>query len=288
MKCMIGCGMLAGFRGGTEHCNLSPEHVTMGMYPQNCESPELAGLPFIEIETFANFKTDKLTITSGYVKEMGGCLRFTINREDDGCFGACMERYMAKLAPGQRRFYCYPVLPTSKRLTDGSEGQFFYKNKPLGVNTVRKLMKQGAKRLGITVNFMPHSLRALCITKLVNDKAVSQAETMKVARHNSVAASVTYQEVDAVSERNRLLALGVKIPILPKKSNEEEEEKKKPASSSSTHTISSFQEENEDDSMEFVYELSSCEEEEEEEEEEKVVLQGRGKKKSSPQEPQKG
>jgi hypothetical protein len=251
--------MYAGFRGGTEHCNLSPEHIRTGMYPHNCESPELAGLPFIEIETFTNFKTEKLTITSGYSKEMGGLLRFTINREDKGCFGACMERFMAKLAPGQKRFYCYPLPPSSERgPADARDGiLYFYKNKPLGVNTIRRLMKRAAKRLGISENFMPHSLRALCITKLVNNKAVSQAETMKVARHNSVAASVTYQEVDAVSEHNRLLALGVKLP--PK-----EEEEKKPASVVDPACTTLFQEEEESSS---------------EEEEEKVVLQGRSSKK---------
>lgn len=276
MKCMIGCGKFAGFRGGTEHCNLSPVHVAVGMYPHNCECQELAGLHYIEIETFCNHKTNKLTITTGYVKEMAGRLRFTINRQDKGCFGACMERFMAKLAPGQTRFYCYPIPPTNKTAAGAFEGQIFYRNKPLGVNTVRRLMKEGAKKLGIKANFLPHSLRALCITKLVNNKAVSTAEMMKVARHNSVAASVTYQEVDAVSEHNRMLALGVPLPLLK---NQEDEEKKPSVCdrevledcSASTHTTS-FQDDDDDGSMEFVYEESSCEEEEEEE---KVVLQGR-------------
>lgn len=183
---------------------------------------------------------------------------------------------MAKLAPGQTRFYCYPIPPTRKTAAGGFEGQIFYRNKPLGVNTVRRLMKEGAKKLGIKANFLPHSLRSLCITTLVNNKAVSTAEMMKVARHNSVAASVTYQEVDGQSEYNRMLALGVPLP--PQK----KEEEKKPSvcdkvvleDSSATHTTSFQKEDDDDGSMEFAYQESTCEEEEEEEEE-KIVLQGR-------------
>jgi hypothetical protein len=59
---------------------------------------------------------------------------------------------------------------------------------------------------------LPPSLRALCITRLVNDSAVSLSETMEVARHSSVAASKDYMVVDWVSAFNCMKALGMFVP----------------------------------------------------------------------------
>ena len=82
------------------------------------------------------------------------------------------------------------------------------------MNKIRSLMQDGARILGLPVTFKPHSLRALCITRLANDSSVSLAETMSVARHSSVSASKTYQTLDGHSEHNRLRALGVPVEKL--------------------------------------------------------------------------
>jgi hypothetical protein len=52
-----------------------------------------------------------------------------------------------------------------------------------------------------------HSLRSLFITKMVNDKRVSNEESMKAARHSSVDAHLGYQELGKVSEGNRIQCL---------------------------------------------------------------------------------
>ena len=91
---------------------------------------------------------------------------------------------------------------------------FFYGKRPLGVNKIRSLMQEGARILGLPTTFKPHSLRALCITRLSNDESVSLAETMSIARHSSVSASKTYQTLNGHSEHNRLRALGVPVEKL--------------------------------------------------------------------------
>ena len=60
---------------------------------------------------------------------------------------------------------------------------------------------------------MPRSLRALGISELVNDKSMSQAKTMKVACHNSVAASAMYQEVDEMSNTQQVACNWCQSPI---------------------------------------------------------------------------
>ena len=73
---------------------------------------------------------------------------------------------------------------------NGSDGismsNIFHPRKPLGMNKIQELFMEGAEILGLPEKFLPHSLRALCITRLVNNGVVSLAETMEVARHSIV------------------------------------------------------------------------------------------------------
>ena len=112
----------------------------------------------------------------------------------------------------------------NKMAMQGYTNVRYYKSKPLGRNSITELFKEGAMILGLSdpENFRPQSLRGACITRMVNAENVSMAETMRYARHRSVAASKTYQRTDGVSESNRLQAIGVKIPTrrsdeIPKK-----------------------------------------------------------------------
>ena len=85
----------------------------------------------------------------------------------------------------------------------------FYGNKSLGRKSIALLFKEGAKILGLSSTFHPHSLCGACITQLVNNSNVSLSKTMAVARHTSVATSRTHQCVDGISEGNHLKALGL-------------------------------------------------------------------------------
>jgi hypothetical protein len=215
MKILFGCGIYAAFRGSSEHVNFSPSHVSFGIYPMSYEVPELRGVRYVSIDAFGQDKSHKITVNSNYSRETSATLSFPINENDPNCFGASLRRYIAKLSPGQKRMYCYWSTDDSA-IYDRSDGKIlkniFHARKPLGMNKIRELFTEGAAILGLPSNFLPHSLRALCITRLVNDSAVSLSETMEVARHSSVAASKDYMVVDGVSAFNRMKALGAFTP----------------------------------------------------------------------------
>jgi hypothetical protein len=231
MKVMFGCGIYAAFRGSTEHVLFSPLHISIGTYPHNFESKHLAGLQYVAIDTFQADKSNKITVNINYARDTSQVLRFPIIHDDPNDFGAAVYRLYKKMSPGQIRMYCYPVtdkMKANKRIKLGEKDIFFYGKRPLGVNKIRSLLQDGARLLGLPLSFKPHSLRALCITRLANDSSVSLAETMSVARHSSVSASKEYQALDGHSEHNRLRALGVPVEKLPVTSSKLPPEDTKP------------------------------------------------------------
>ena len=219
MKILFGCGLYAAFRGSQEHTQLSRSQLSFGTYPSNFETEELRGKKYVSIANMTNDKTHNLSVSNSYVRSMESHLRFPIEPCDPSSFGAALERLVAKMGPGQLRLYCKEASPSYKRkmALDGFPGAQMYPNKPLGRSTISKLFSEGALVLGLPSNFLPHSLRGACITKMVNDQSVSIAETMAVARHSSVAASRTYQRTDGISEGNRLRALGILGDNVPSK-----------------------------------------------------------------------
>ena len=80
-------------------------------------------------------------------------------------------------------------------------------HEPLGKNTITKLIKAGAKRLGFDV--AGHAFRRLFITSLVNAAGVSTEEALAASRHNSVAAQRPYQQRGSASEMAKFRALGL-------------------------------------------------------------------------------
>ena len=214
MKVLFGCGIYAAFRGCSEHVLFSPTTITRGVYPNNYECQELAGIHYVEISIFVNDKSHKLSVHQGYSRSTGNSQRFPIDDHCDSNFGAALWRLKEKMAPGQTRMYCYPIVLTGAKREDRhfDDIPIYNLNKPIGENKLRSMFKEGAKKLGLPETFKAHSLRALCITNLVNDGGVSIAETMAVARHSSVSASATYQCTNGFSEKNRMKALGLTIP----------------------------------------------------------------------------
>ena len=130
-------------------------------------------------------------------------------------FGGSLKRYMAKLAPGQIRFYC-KIISEKLRQVDQSDGstQLFYGNCPMGKEYIKILFKDGADILGLknAKDFAAHCLRADFITNLGNGNGVGDEERMVSSRHNSVGASAIYQERDSKSECNKFTALGIELP----------------------------------------------------------------------------
>ena len=86
------------------------------------------------------------------------------------------------MAPGQQRFVCKPASEKQKQeyRSCGFANAAFSAKQPLGKNTIRELLKEAAKRVGIErwKDFRPHELRSAFISRLANDCGVSMTETM--------------------------------------------------------------------------------------------------------------
>ena len=93
----------------------------------------------------------------------------------------------------------------------GNEIHEFMANVPLGKTKIKELFDEGAKLLGLNSadEFYPHSLRAMFITELANNPSVSTLEAQVSARHNNSSSTANYMTRDAVSETNKMAALGM-------------------------------------------------------------------------------
>lgn len=78
--------------------------------------------------------------------------------------------------------FCRPA--TEKQLQHfksiGWNNARFSPNQPLGPNTIRELIKEGAERLGVENwrSFRPHELRGAFLSRLANDDGVNTNETL--------------------------------------------------------------------------------------------------------------
>ena len=228
LKVMFGCGLYAGFRGSTEHAYFTTEMVSQGHYPQNFEDKTLAGKPFVAISNFQD-KSNKLSVHNSYLRDTANILRFKVNFECPNDFGASLVRLMDKHSPGQKRMYCF-LASEAKKATfcrSGFPNACFFPDRPIGYKTLLNYIKTVAVViLGLPVSFCPHSLRSACITMLANDPAVSNKETMRVARHSAQSTTTAYMRADGISEGNRLRAFGLvttpSSPVAKKQKVEEE------------------------------------------------------------------
>ena len=218
IKLLFDFGVFTAFQGINEHLNLSPSHIKLCRFPQNHIVPQLAGTEYICVTCIPNDKTNKLSVHQSHVVDTSDLFKIPVDHSDPDSFGASVVRFLGKLSPGQDRMYCKIADPVHRAtLTkQGFPNALFMAHRHCGEKAVRALFKEGAKMLGLSADFRPHSLRGACITKLVNSPDVSLAETMAVARHSSVSASRQYQRVDSVSEANRFKALGLLGQSTPK------------------------------------------------------------------------
>ncbi len=74
----------------------------------------------------------------------------------------------------------------------GHTDVWYSAKQPLGVNTIRKMMKEACRRLG-SPGTTGHSFHRLFITSLANHPGVSVNMALKSSGHNSVAAQLLYQ-----------------------------------------------------------------------------------------------
>jgi hypothetical protein len=202
---------------GNEYASLLVSQVIFGNYPRSFEYQALAGHPYVALDNLLD-KTCKVTVHNNYARQTSDILRIPIIEDDLSNLGASIKRLMPKLAPGQKRLFCKVASPDYIKSTYRRHGDLtsmFYPNCPLGHNKIKELIYQGAEMLGLPRNFRPHALRAVGVTKLANDSAISTAEVCRAARHSTASASKMYQTTDGRSEANRLKALGYTLPTEP-------------------------------------------------------------------------
>ena len=89
-------------------------------------------------------------------------------------FASDVKDYLAKIEPGQMRFYCKeqknPLRLHALKEQGFTQSQM-NKNLPLGEHSIRTLMRQAAQKIGYSdwENFQAHAMRRHCITKMVSD-----------------------------------------------------------------------------------------------------------------------
>ena len=106
---------------------------------------KLAGQEFFSLQGL-NHKTEKLSFYNPTLKESELAMRIPCNTKQ----GKGIQLYLDSLGPGQMRFYCKVASPAQRRnfAAVGHKQALFSPNQPLGVNTIRKMLKSAATRLG--------------------------------------------------------------------------------------------------------------------------------------------
>ena len=200
-KVMVGNGLYWGFRGCQEQVDFSTNMIEKGVFEPG---HPMAGEEYYAIKDMID-KTNKLTCTNPILKNNPSS-RIPVNSDH----GQCLTRLIGKLSPGQLRFFCKPgTVPQLMHFKSmGWKDAAFSPHQPLGINTVRKMMKDACVKLGHP-ECTGHGFRRLFITTLANNPGVSVVECMAAARHSSVAAQRPYICQNGVSEVARFNALGM-------------------------------------------------------------------------------
>ena len=212
------CGDFYGFRGNSEHTDLSTEYMKEGYYEPG---HAFAGKPWVGFDSMA-YKHHRLGIHRSVIENSKHWRLPVIDAEDMKDPGGTLIRYKKSWYPGQERFHTKPL--TVRQMTKlRSEGNFTtrYSNRPLGKDKIRLLFKEGAKILGISdySKFSGHALRANYCTTIANCPGMTTKEKLQATRHASLQANLTYVEPTAAGEKRKLKAFGI----------EPEEDEKKPA-----------------------------------------------------------
>ena len=101
----------------------------------------------------------QLTVHNPYVRRTKQILRFPVL--NDGVrtndIGGSISRYLAKLGPGQMRFFCHPMTAEQKARyleRGGLPGVKYDGSKPMSISHINKLFKKGADMLGLEVSYL--------------------------------------------------------------------------------------------------------------------------------------
>ena len=103
MKILFGCGCLFGFRGNSEHTNFKINSIERDTFEAH---HKFAGYEFFKITGMYD-KTHPISVNNPHPRGTSVIMRIPIL--NDGMhtsdLGGSIDRYLAKLAPGQFNFY---------------------------------------------------------------------------------------------------------------------------------------------------------------------------------------
>ena len=188
-------------RDCAEHAYLEKGNIERGMFEKG---HPLEGKDFWMLQ-FQERKTSKLSTRNTSLGQDENA-HFPVDTKP----GRIIEIFLDRLSPFQRRLYCMPANAAQKlQFASSNHPKALYNhNKPIGVNTIRVMIKAACKKLGFP-DASGHGFRRLFITTLANDAGVSVEESMRSAGHNSFAAQCTYMKRNGHSETNKFKALGL-------------------------------------------------------------------------------
>ena len=108
IKLLFICGIFFGFRGSEEHVKMECRRLTSGVFPVG---HKWAGYTWYGID-FIIDKSNHLSIYKPYVRSIDDTLmKLPVMGNDPTSTdpGGTLQRFLAKLSPGQTRLYCKVV-----------------------------------------------------------------------------------------------------------------------------------------------------------------------------------
>lgn len=127
------------------------------------------------------------------------------------CLVKILDFYFSKLPPDPKAFYLRP----RQKIT---EGQLWYINVPVGVNTLQAILPRISEQSGTSIRYTNHSLRATSATRLFSHN-VPEKVIQEVTGHRSLVGLRSYEHTSMEQERNVTLMLNSMVQA------EEKEEK---------------------------------------------------------------
>jgi len=109
--------------------------------------------------------------------------------DDRFCHVKLFEKYQALVPPDADRFYLYPA-------KNWNSSPYWYTKRPLGKNTICKMMKNICKTAGINER-TNHSLRATCATRMYEGK-IDEQVIMERTGHRSVMGVRVYKKTSDI------------------------------------------------------------------------------------------
>lgn len=124
------------------------------------------------------------------------------------CPIASLKLYLSKLHNNCDTFFTKNI---ESKLFVAERQKNWYTSKPLGNNTLAKMMKSISVRLNLSRNYTNHSIRATCIT-LLSSFGFEARQIMRVSGHKSESSLRSYDHDNSVEQKRKISQVLSKKP----------------------------------------------------------------------------